>query len=208
VERHHKVAEFLLDIESRPGHPKTTHLNITDSGLTFPGDVTFAWTEIDRVTYTAVDRYLNGGYMGTTFTIGAGSPTKKATFTINSGLTGALRSKVDEDARNRDYNRWISAVNIVEDRVCARLISEAVATVHRGGTAEVAGLKIDRQGVRKDGLFGKSLTWPEYAGTEVKAGYLMLLARDGSKVKMRLQVPRGAWNAVLLPQLLNACRSA
>jgi len=194
----------LLQIQAVPGNSKKLVLTMTEAGLDISG-VTFSWDEIDRVRYGAVDRHINGGYMGTTFTIEVGNAAKKKQhFILDSGTTGPLKTRIDHERRDRNRAEWVKAVEILEDRVCVRLATEAMTTVLQGGTTEFAGLRLDPQGVHKGGLFSKSVGWRDIAGTEAKFPYFRILARAGDKTKKAIEIPHGGWNMVLLPRVIDA----
>jgi len=192
----------LLQVQAVPGNTKKAVLTMTDAGLDVSG-VGLSWPEIDRVRYSAVDRHINGSYMGTTFTIAVGNAAKKqVTFMLDSGTTGALKTKIDHERRDRNKAEWIRAVEILEDRVCVPLIAATVTTVLQGGSAEMAGLTLDPRGVHKGGLFSKSVAWGDFAGTEVRHPYLRVLIRAGEKTKKGLEIPNAGWNVVLLPRAI------
>jgi hypothetical protein len=196
------MAGVLLQVQAVPGNAKKAVLTMTETGLDISG-VSFSWPEIDRVRYSAVDRHINGGYMGTTFTIAVGNAAKKnMTFMLDSGTTGALKTKIDHERRDRNKAEWIKAVEILEDRVCVPLIASTVTTVLQGGSAEMGGLTLDPRGVHKGGLFSKSIAWPEVAGTEVRHPYFRVLIRAGNKTKKGLEIPQVGWNVVLLPRVI------
>ncbi|MGI8329268.1 hypothetical protein ACRYCC_04840 [Actinomadura scrupuli] len=198
------MAAVLLKVESSPGDRNTRVLTMTDEGLDVSG-VSFAWPEIDRVRYGAVDSYVNGGYVGTTYRIEVGNAARKKTrFKLTSRTTGVLKNKIDHERRERNRAEWIKAVEILEERVCGRLAAEAVMTVRGGGTAECAGVRLDPQGVRRSGPFGRSVAWQDIAGTEVKHPYVRIFARRGEQPKKAIKVPIGTWNAVLLPRVIEA----
>lgn len=196
------MADVLLQVEAVPGNTRKAVLTMTEGGLDISG-VRFSWPEVDRVRYSAVDRHINGGYMGTTFTIAVGNAAKKKmTFMLDSGTTGALKTKVDHERRERNKAEWIKAVEILEDRVCVPLIATTVTTVLQGGSTEMGGLTLDPRGVHKAGLFSKSVGWREVAGTEVRHPYFRVLVRAGDKTKKGLEIPNVAWNVVLLPRVI------
>jgi hypothetical protein len=197
------MARVLLEVEARPDKQNSARLVMTDEGIS-ANNVSFRWEEIDRVNYSAVDNHVNGSYMGTTFTITVGNSSKKAIFMLNSRTKGFLLAQIDHERRDRNREQWTRAVEVLVERLCVRLIGEAVATVHEGGTAELAGVQINRDGVHMGRLFRKTITWQEIAGTEIRNMYLAVMARKGDKTKARIQVPRAAWNAVLLPHVINA----
>jgi len=200
------MSGVLIEIQSVPGNPRKLVLTMTDDGLDISG-VSFRWAEIDRVKYSAVDRHLNGAYMGTTFAIEVGNAAKRRMrFALDSGTTGALKSKVDEARRDRNQSEWTRAVEILESRVCVRLAHEAVATVRRGGVAELGGLRLDDRGVHKPGVFSKSVAWPDVAGTAVKHPYFQVTTAAGGPVRKALEVPNDGWNVVLLARVINALR--
>jgi hypothetical protein len=196
------MAAVLLQVQAVPGNTKKAVLTMTDAGFDVSG-VSLSWLEIDRVRYSAVDRHINGGYMGTTFTIEVGNAAKKkTTFMLDSGTTGALKTKIDHERRDRNKAEWIKAVEILEDRVCVPLIAATVTTVLQGGSTELGGLTLDARGVHKPGLFSKSVAWPQVARTEVRHPYFRVLVRAGDKTKKGLEVPNGGWNVVLLPRVI------
>src|SRR2546423_1712067 len=51
---------------------------------------------------------------------------------------------VDTERRDANQERWRAAVGILEDRVCVRIATEAVATVLSGGSASLGGVRLDR----------------------------------------------------------------
>lgn len=197
------MPRVLLELEARPRKSRTARLVMTDEGITI-NDEAFRWAAIDRVYYRAVDHYLNGGYQRTTFTIMVGTASRKATFVLISGTTGALKTKIDHAKRDENQGHFREAVGILNERLCARLIEDLVTTVLRGDTLEIAGLRIDRQGIHQGKVFHKSVPWPEIAGTDLKSPYLMILARQGTATKPRLKVIPAKWNAVLLPYVITA----
>src|SRR5690349_3898410 len=201
-ERRSVMAGVLLQVQAVPGNTKKAVLTMTDAGLDVSG-VSFGWPEIDRVRYSAVDRHINGSYMGTTFTIAVGNAAKKqTTFMLDSGTTGALKTKIDHERRDRNKAEWIKAVEILEDRVCVPLIAATVTTVLQGGSTQMSGLTLDPRGVHKAGLFSKSIAWPQIAGTEVRSPYFRVLVRAGDKTKKGLEIPNVGWNVVLLPRVI------
>jgi hypothetical protein len=196
------MAGVLLQVQAVPGNAKKAVLTMTDAGFDVSG-VGLSWPEIVRVRYSAVDRHINGSYMGTTFTIVVGNAVKKQlTFMLDSGTTGALKTKIDHERRDRNKAEWIKAVEILEDRVCVPLIASTVTTVLQGGSAEMSGLTLDPRGVHKAGLFSKSVAWRDVAGTEVRHPYFRVLVRVGDKTKKGLEIPNAGWNVVLLPRVI------
>jgi hypothetical protein len=93
-------------------------------------------------------------------------------------------------------------VEILDSRAGVPIAAHAVATVHQGGSTELAGLHLDPQGVHKRGVFSKSIPWPEVAGTEIRQSYFCVLAHAGTKTKPRIQILREGWNVVLLPRVI------
>jgi hypothetical protein len=197
------VSELLLELEAKPGKARTARLVITDDGVEVSGTA-FPWTDISRLVYRAVDQHVNGSYMHTSFTIGVGDARRTATFMMFSGTTGPLKTRIDHVTRTAHHERWGQAVDLIEQRAGLRMVADAVTTVHGGGTIEMAGLRVDPLGVHKGGLFRKSIAWPQYAGVRRESVYLHLLVNRDGKAKSRIQVPNGAWNAALLPRVLQA----
>jgi hypothetical protein len=197
------VNGILLVVESVPGNPRRLVLTMTEHGIDVSGR-SLAWQEIDRVRYSAVDNHINGAYMGTTYTVAVGGPAKRElVFMLNSGTTGPLKSRVDHERRDRNRAEWVKAVEILEERVCVRLMTQVVTAVLGGGAVMFAGLRLDGYGVHKSGLFSRSVTWPEIAGTDVHYGYLRVLAKRAGKPKKVLEIPRASWNAVLLGRVIS-----
>jgi hypothetical protein len=195
------VSQVLVQLESHPGKPKTGRLVITEQGVAI-NDKSFGWAEIDKILYSAIDMYQSAAYQGTTFTVGVGSPAQKATFSMEARPTSFWKPEVDHNARSGQHEAWKNAVEVLDARVGVPIATHAVATVRQGGTAELAGLHLDPQGVHKRGLMTKSIPWPEVAGTEVRQSYFCVLARSGEKAKPRIQIIRSGWNVVLLPRVI------
>ncbi len=197
------MTQVLLDVLARPDKPaKSARLVLTDEAITV-NDRAFAWPAIDKVDYSAIDHYTNGAYQHTTFTITVGTPDRqKATFQMISGTTGFLKGTIDHEKRDRNRELWSQAVDILLERVAARIVGQAIAAVEQGGAIELGGVRIDRQGLHKGTVFKKSIQWDQVAGTEIKYGYHRIMAYHGDKTKPRIQVPRGTWNAVLLPAVI------
>jgi hypothetical protein len=196
------VDNILLEIQSVPGNTKRLVLTMTENWFDVSGN-SIAWHEIDRVIYSAVDRYINGAYMGTNFTVAVRGATKKEIrFLLDSGTKGALKHKVDHERRNRNKVEFENAITLLEERVGNRLVSEAVAAVRAGGMTEFGGLRLDPEGVHKPGLFRKSARWDEIVGTDVKHVFLRVLVRKGERTKKAMDVHRYGWNAVLLPRVI------
>ncbi|WP_426503343.1 hypothetical protein ACPPVO_37705 [Dactylosporangium sp. McL0621] len=203
MERVLGVTQVLLELLAKPGKARTARLTITDEGVDVNGDG-FRWGEITRIQYRAIDQHVNGAYMHTSFTLGVGDARHAATFMMFSGTTGALKTKVDHATRTAFHERWARAADLLEHRAGVRLAADAVAAVHGGDAAEMAGLRLDGAGVHKGGLFRRSIAWAEYAGVRREPMYLHLLARRGDKAKSRIQVHNGAWNVTVLPRVLAA----
>ncbi|MGI5243895.1 hypothetical protein [Dactylosporangium sp. CA-139066] len=203
MERPTGVSELLLELEAKPGKARTARLRITGDGVEVNG-AAFAWPEISRLLYRAVDQHVNGAYLHTSFTIGVGDARRTATFMMFSGTTGPLKTRVDHATRTAFHERWAHAVDLIEQHAGLRLVADAVTTVHRGGTTEMAGLRLDPAGVHKGGLFRRSIAWPAYAGVRRENAYLHLLALRDGRARSRIQVPNGTWNAPLLPRVLQA----
>jgi hypothetical protein len=199
----------LLEVESVPGNRNKLVLTMTEDGLDISG-VSFGWAEIDRVRFGAVDRHVNGAYLGTTFAIEVGNAAKKRMrFALDSGTTGALKTKVDHERLDRNRAEWVKAVEILDERVCIRLVKEAVTTVRGGGTTEFAGLRLDPQGVQRGGLLRtSSVAWTDIAGTETRHPYLHILSHAHGRPKTAIKVVRDGWNVVLLPRLITALSSS
>jgi hypothetical protein len=201
------MANILLEVEAVPGNRQKLVLTMTDEGIDISG-TSFGWPEINRVRYRAVDRYHNGSYMGTTFSIAvANTADESKGFVLESSTTGFLKGKIDHERRDRNRVEWGKAVDILEERVCVRLMTEALATVLEGGAVEFAGLRLDPQGIHKDGFFSKSVAWQDVAGTKNENSYLRILARKGNKTKKVIELHHGNWNVVLLPRMINALTS-
>jgi hypothetical protein len=197
----------LLDVASKPDKVDPIRLVMTEDRIRIGNErssESFTWAEIDRVGYAAVDHHVNGSYMNTTFTIKVGNGTRDASFQLYSSTTGALKHKVDTVKREANQEQWRQAVGILEDRVCVRLATEAVAAVLRGGSIEMGGVRLDPQGVHKGGLFKKVVLWSEVAGTRNGSPYFSVLARKGTKETAKIQVNTGQWNQVLLNRVINA----
>jgi hypothetical protein len=192
----------LLEVEAKPGKERTTRLVMTDEAVIFTNVEPFRWSEIDRVMYQATDNHINGSYMGTTFRIGVGSGKRTGTFLLNSGTTGALKHKIDHERRTANQTQWVRAIEILEERVCVRLATEAVTAVLRGESVELGGVRLDRQGVHKGGLFKKSVPWSEVAGSRVRYPYFEVLIHKGTKTKAGIQINAGQWNMVLLSRVI------
>lgn len=176
---------------------------MTGHGIDIAGTC-FAWSEIDRVNYRAVDRYLNGVYVGTTCTLEVGSSDQRRRhFRLDSGVTYPLRTRADE-RRERNRAAWAHAVEILDEQVGYRLIGEAVTAVRRCRETTFAGLRLDSDGVHKPGIFGRSLAWSAIIGTDVRRNYVCVLACDGGGAAMAIERPIGAWNVVLLPRVMEA----
>ncbi|MGN9913813.1 hypothetical protein ACTMTJ_40390 [Phytohabitans sp. LJ34] len=194
----------LLQIDTAPGKKYGLVLTLTEDAIDLGGK-SLRWSEIDKVRYGAVDKRVNGAYIGTTYTIDVGSAAKKyVQFSLYSGTTGLLGGRVDTDNRDRNRADWLRALEIVDARVCVRLVSAAVRSVRQGQEVEFAGLRLTPDGVHKGGIFRRSVAWGDVAGTEVKHPYLRVLARDGGKTKKALEILNNTWNAVLLPRVLDA----
>jgi hypothetical protein len=197
------VSRVLVQLEVKPGDPKTSRLVITDDGISI-NDKGFGWGSVDKILYRAVDHYQSAAYQGTTFTIGAGDVNQKAVFTLRANPTSFWKPEIDQDKRTEQHEHWKAAVEILDAQVGVRLAAHAVVTVRQGGTAKFAGLHLDPQGVHKRGVFSKSIAWPEVAGTEIRQSYFCVLARHGEKTKPRIQILRDGWNVVLLPRVIGA----
>jgi hypothetical protein len=200
----------LLDLVAKPDKADPMRLVMTEEGIrigTERAPEAFGWDEIDRVAYRAVDHHVNGSYMNTTFTIQVGSGKRTARFELYSSTTGFLKTKVDTEKRDANQEKWRQAVGILEDRVCARIATQAVATVLSGGSTSLGGVRLDPQGVHKDGVFKKTVAWSEVAGTRNGSPYFCVLARKGVKEKPKIQVNSGLWNQVLLGRVINAIAS-
>jgi hypothetical protein len=192
----------LLMVESVPGNARKAVLTMTDAGFEVSGS-TIGWDEIDRVRYLAVDSHVNGSYLGTAYTVAVGTAAKKhLSFTLNSGTTGALKSKVDHERRERNRVEWSRAVELVEERAGLRIMTDAAAAVLNGVAVDFAGLRLDRQGIHKRGLFSKTVEWADLTGTEVVNHFIHI--RRGTRSV--IQVPRHAWNAVLLGRVVSTLR--
>src|SRR5690348_1958437 len=127
----------LLELMAKPDKADSKRLVMTDEGVrigTERASETFGWDEIDRVAYRAVDHHVNGSYINSTFTIRVGSGTRTAQFELSSGTTGFLKTKVDTEKRDASQESWRAAVGILEDRVCVRIATAAVAAVLSGGS--------------------------------------------------------------------------
>jgi hypothetical protein len=200
----------LLDLVAKPDKADSMRLVMTDEGIrigTERASETFGWGEIDRVVYRAVDHHVNGSYLNSTFTIGVGSGKRTARFELSSGTTGFLKTKVDTDRRDANQERWGAAVGILEERVCERIATEAVATVLSGGSTSLGGVRLDPQGIHKDGMFKKTVAWSEVAGTRNGSPFFSVLARKGLKETPKIQVNPGLWNQVLLGRVITAIAS-
>lgn len=205
------ASNLPLEIETHPGNERTGRLLMTDEGVSIkpigkPGnDRWFAWNEIERVQYAAVDHYRSAQYLNTTFTIGVGNANDKASFSLMANATSFFNPEMDVAKRSTFRDLWGQAVDVLDTRVCIPMIDAILATVHGGGTAEVAGVLVDRDGLHKSGRLGsKSLGWHEAAGTEVRNSEFLILAREGSKTKPRIRLTRDGWNVVLLPRVIAA----
>ena len=64
------------------------------------------------------------------------------------------------------------------------------------------GLRLDRQGIHKPGLFAKFVAWPDVVGTEIKYSYLRVLGRKNGKTGKVMEIPRSGWNRVLLDRVI------
>jgi hypothetical protein len=180
---------------------------MTEAGFDVSG-ASIAWHEISQIRYSAVDHYLNHHYMGTTLTVAvAGSGKRRVRFKMESG-TNAYMRRVDPGRRDRNRAEFEKAVAVLDERVGNRLVSEAVTAVRAGGTAELGGLRLDPQGAHKPGLLRKSVRWHEVAGTDVNDLNLMVLVRNGDRVKKAIAVPRNGWNVVLLPRVIGILAAA
>jgi hypothetical protein len=197
------MTQVLLDLLARPDKPeKSARLVMTDQAIVISGK-SFAWPDIDKVDYAAVDMHTNGAYQYTTFSITVGTPDRRqAAFQIISGGKGVFGGTMDHEKRDHDRAQWSRAVDILVEKAATRIVDQVVSTINQGGEAELAGVKIDRQGLRKGALFKKSINWNDVAGTEFKYSYHRILAYQGTKTKPRIQVARGTWNAVLLPAVI------
>jgi hypothetical protein len=199
------MSGVLLEVESVPGDRRKRVLTMSEGGLDVSG-TSFGWAEIDRVQYSAVDRYVNGAYLGTTFTIKVGNAAKKKVwFTLNSGMTGPLKTQIDYQRRDRNRAEWVKAVEILDRCVSIRLIMDAVTTLRGGGTIEFAGLRLDPQGIHKSGLLRtKSVAWNDISGTETRSEYLCIFSKARGRVKNAIQRELDGWNVVLLPRVITA----
>jgi hypothetical protein len=200
----------LLDLLAKPDKADSMRLVMSAEGIrigTERASEAFRWDEIDKVAYRAVDHHINGSYMNTTFTIEVGSGKRTARFELYSSTTGLLRTKVDTEKRDANQQKWREAVEILEDRVCLRIAAEAVATVLSGGSTSLGGVRLDRAGIHKDGLFRKTVAWSEVAGTRNGSPFFSVLARKGTKEKPKIQVNAGQWNQVLLGRVISAIAS-
>jgi hypothetical protein len=194
----------LLEIHTAPDKKHGLVLTLTDETFDFSGK-SIRWSEIDRVRYGAVDKRVNGAYIGTTYTIEVGTAAKKyIQFSLYSGTTGLLSGRVDSENRDRNRANWLKVLEVLEARACARLVSEAVQAVRQGRAVEFAGLRLTPDGVHKGGILRKSVAWRDVAGTEVRHPYLRVLARDGAKTKKAMEILNSTWNAVLLPPVMDA----
>jgi hypothetical protein len=208
MERLRYVSQLLLELEAKPGKNRTGRLIVTDEGVDVSG-TTFRWTEVNRLRYRALDQYVNGAYMHTTFTIGIGDAKRTAQFMLVSGTTGALKTKIDRTTRSVFHERWGHAVDLIDQHGGTRIIAAAVTRVRQAGEVEMAGARIDSRGVHKRGLFGtKTIPWSDYAGSEREKAYLYLFARNGEKRKTRIHLMNNDWNAVLLPRVLQILHDA
>ncbi|MFB9447067.1 hypothetical protein Dvina_24930 [Dactylosporangium vinaceum] len=195
---------MLLELESRPGKARSARLKLTDEAADVNG-VVFAWRDVTRLLYRAVDQHVNGSYLHTTFTVGLGDAKRTATFMMTSGTTGALKTKIDHETRSAYQHRWGQAVDVLERYAGTRIATEAVDAVRRGTPVELADVRLDGAGIHRGSLFRKTIAWPEYAGVKRENVYLHLLAdRAGKTPKARISVPNGSWNVALLPRVLDA----
>jgi hypothetical protein len=197
------VSPILLDVLAQPDKPKSPRLVMADDTISIDG-TQLTWAEIDRVAYSAVDHYTNGMYQYTRFAVAAGSGARKATFNLTSSTKGLIKGGIDTQQRDRNREQWTRAVEILEERACVRLIGEAVTTVLQGGTIEVAGLRLDPDGIHQGKVFRKSVRWSEVAGTREKHPYLWVQARRGEKTKSALMIMNGIYNAVLVPRVVSS----
>jgi hypothetical protein len=189
-------------VEAVPGNPHKLVLTLTDAGLEVSG-AKLDWDEIQRVRYMAVDNHVNGSYLGTTFTVAAGNGAKKQlSFSMSSGTTGMLKSKIDTDRRDRNRGEWLRAVEIVEEQAGLRIMTDAATGVLQGRPIDFAGLRLDGQGIHRRGLFTKTVTWSELSGTQVLNQFIHVYRGR----KSAIQVSRSAWNAVLLGRVVDSLR--
>jgi hypothetical protein len=199
------MSGVLLVVESVPGNRGKRVLTMTEAGIDVSG-TSLGWAEIDRVQYGVLDLYANGGYVNTTFIIKVGNAArKKVLFTLKSGLTGPLKKWIDTERRERNRAEWVEAVQILDQRVCIRLVTEVVTTVQGGGTTEFAGLRLDPQGLHKRGLLrSTSVAWDDIAGTETRDTFLCILKRARGRAKIAIHLEQDGWNVVLLPSVIAA----
>jgi hypothetical protein len=199
------MSGVLLVVESVPGNRGKRVLTMTEAGIDVSG-TSLGWAEIDRVRYGVLDLYANGAYVNTTFIIKVGNAArKKVLFTLKSGLTGPLKKWIDTERRERNRAEWVKAVQILDQRVCIRLVTEVVTTVRGGGTTEFAGLRLDPQGLHKRGwLRSTSVAWHDIAGTETRDTSLCILKRASGRAKIAIHLEQDGWNVVLLPSVIAA----
>lgn len=195
------MSQVLVQLETHPGNAKTSRLVIAEDSISINGQG-YGWHSIDKIMYRAVDHYQSAAYQGTTFTVGVGSGGQKSIFTLRAQPTSFWKPRIDHEARSGQHEAWKSAVEILDARVGVPIAAHAVATVHQGGSTELAGLHLDPQGVHKRGLLSKTIAWPEVAGTQIRQSYFCVLARAGAKTKPKIQILRDGWNVVLLPRVI------
>lgn len=190
-----------LDYEATPGYERS-RLRMTEEEVSF-GGFTHRWADVDRVRYSSTERRVNNAYMGTDHAFDIGGPTAKAIiFKLSSGTTGMLGMRADTTKRDTNQVVWSRAVEIIDANAGRRLVDDVVRTVRGGGSVEFAGLRFDRHGVHKGGLFKKSLSWVDIAGTRLQNAELAVLIRKGSATRPGIKIMRGGWNVVYVPRLI------
>lgn len=190
-----------LDFEIRPGVERS-RLLMTEDGVSF-GGLSHRWADVDRVRYSNTEKRINGAYMGTNYVLEVAGPgAKSVILMLTSGTSGLMGMRVDTAKRDSNHVVWSRAVEIIDANAGRRLVADVVRTVRDGRSAEFAGLRFDRHGVHKAGLFKKSLSWVDIAGTRVENSEVAVLIRKGAGVKPGFKIMRGGWNVVYVPRVI------
>nr|MDT0658893.1 hypothetical protein [Micromonospora sp. DSM 115978] len=196
------MAEILFSVQSRPGHPKSQHLTISEDAVTID-EAWFRWAEIDRIAYTATVFLAMGFDQGAAFSIQVGASAREARFMMQCKGSGALRNDKLRAQREEQQTAYALVVTVLESNVGERLVAETVRALRRGESVEIGGLRLDRHGMHRKGLFGgeKSARWSSIDSLNVFDGALNIWA-GGNERKPALTTGQGAWNAVLLPRII------
>ena len=177
-----------------------TELTATPEHITIRGE-SFAWSEIDGVTYTAVRSRLNGAYQGTYFTIIVRAGDRKQSFLM---ATNHKDERLDEF--NAAYSRL---VGLLDDLVCQRLATQMAQQLTAGETVTLgpagARVELSREGFRPKKPLGKTVPWSQVTGTEVQGGTVWFLVRkkEGHEPKRHSMVGFQGENLVVVPHVVD-----